>query len=161
MFIKVVYSLRTAWVMANNFVSLYSHSPYLSCFYFMSPIEKLSNQHNKIPTYYFSLTLHVYSLIDNRAEIGHQCLIWQEKRECWGNEVFIHFSFENEFFFSFSDLFFVHKHSVKSVTEKESFQRLCREWGFLNVPLNFHIVLWKESVTHVGGSLLKTNFCHI
>ena len=96
--------------MANNFVSLYSHSPYLSCFYFMSPIEKLSNQHNKIPTYYFSLTVHVYSLIDNRAEIEHQCLIWQEKRECWGNEVFIHFSFENDFFFSVSDLFFVHKH---------------------------------------------------
>ena len=106
MFIKVVYSLRTAWVMANNFVSLYSHSPYLSCFYFMSPIEKLSDQHNKIPTYYFSLTLHVYSLIDNRAEIGHWCLIWQEKRECWGNEVFIHVSFENEFcFFIFRFVF--------------------------------------------------------
>ena len=105
MFIKVVYSLRTAWVMANNFVSLYSHTPYLSCFYFMSPIEKLSNQHNKIPTYYFSLTVHVYSLIDNRAEIGHQCLIWQEKRECWGNKVFIHFSFENDFFFHFQICF--------------------------------------------------------
>ena len=56
--------------MANNFVSLYSHSLYLSCLYFMSPIEKLYNQHNKIPTHFFSLTLHVYSLIDNKAEIG-------------------------------------------------------------------------------------------
>ena len=106
MFIKVVYSLRTAWVMANNFVSLYSHSPYLSCFYFMSPIEMLSNQHNKIPRYYFSLTLHVYSLIDNRAEIGHQCLIWQEKRECWGNEVLSILVSKMNFFFIFRFVFY-------------------------------------------------------
>ena len=59
--------------------------------------------------YHFSLTLHVYSLIDIRAEIGH-CIIWQEKRASIEETKFLSILVSKMDFFSLSDLFFIHKH---------------------------------------------------
>ena len=60
--------------------------------------------------YHFSLTLHVFSLIKNRADIEY-CLIWQEKRASIEEMKLLSILVSKiDFFFSFSDLFFIHKH---------------------------------------------------
>ena len=64
--------------MANNFVSFYSHSSYTTSLVFISYHQlksiTINTFHKILSMYHFSLTLHVFSLVDNRAEIEH-CLI--------------------------------------------------------------------------------------
>lgn len=149
--------------MADNFVPLYSHFPYLSCFYFISPIEKHYNQCNmyrfhKIPMYLFSLTLHVYSLIDNRAEIGHQCLIWEETNASVEETKFLSILVSKmDFFFHFQICFLSTSirwnRSPKTYLFKDFLRNrdfwTCRWISILSCERN------QTSVTHTDGSFWK------